>query len=78
MEERGGHSSRVTEYFDTLEDEFMNEWADEEEEETNALEEDGVVDLEETEALPLTSVTQGGVEIIMDLREWLKTPWDTA
>ena len=36
------------------------------------------VDLEETETNPTVVVPSGGVEIIMDLREWLKSPWDVV
>ena len=33
-------------------------------------------DLEESEANPSVVVPSGGVEVIMDLREWLKCPWE--
>ena len=39
---------------------------------------DQEVDLEETETNPTVVVPSGGVEIIMDLREWLKSPWDVV
>ena len=33
-------------------------------------------DLEESEANPLVVVPSGGVEVIMDLKEWLRSPLD--
>ena len=53
----------------------------EEEEETTDLSEAAqndleVFDLEESEANPSVMAPSGGFEVIMDLREWLKCPWD--
>ena len=40
-------------------------------------EKEDAVDLEESEINPMVSVPSGGIEIIRDLREWLKSPWST-
>ena len=38
---------------------------------------DNILDLEESETNPMVSVPSGGIEIIMDLREWIKSPWSS-
>ena len=38
---------------------------------------DNILDLEESETNPMVSAPSGGIEIIMDLREWLKSPWSS-
>ena len=35
-------------------------------------------DMEESEINPSVKVPSRGVEIIMDLNDWLRTPWDKA
>ena len=38
---------------------------------------ENILDLEESETNPMVSAPSGGIEIIMDLREWLKSPWSS-
>ena len=38
---------------------------------------DNILDLEESETNPMVSAPSGGIEIIMGLREWLKSPWSS-
>ena len=38
---------------------------------------DNILDLDESETNPMVSAPSGGIEIIMDLREWLKSPWSS-
>jgi hypothetical protein len=38
---------------------------------------DNILDLEESETNPMVSAPSGGIEIIMDLREWLKSHWSS-
>ena len=59
--------------------EVVDEFHDEEEttDLTEAAQNDlEVFDLEESEVNPSVIVPSGGIEVIMDLREWLKCPWE--
>ena len=38
---------------------------------------ENILDLEESETNPMVSAPSGGIDIIMDLREWLKYPWSS-
>ena len=38
---------------------------------------ENILDLEESETNPTVGAPSGGIEIIMDLREWLKSPWSS-
>ena len=58
-------------------DMVVEEEADSAEDYDVSDEKEDAVDLEESETNPTVSVPSGGIEIIMDLREWLKSPWST-
>ena len=79
-----GHASRIRTLSDMIDDEFVDEDDMVAEEEAGSAEDldvrdekEDAVDLEESETNPMVSVPSGGIEIIRDLREWLKSPWST-
>ena len=57
-------------------DEFAEEVEDDDPTVDVCVEDEDNFDMEEFDNRPLLSVPSQGVEIIMNLREWLKNPWE--
>ena len=77
-----GASARDTSLLDMMViDAVIEEEGEEEASKVDELEvpeeTENILDLEESETNPTVGAPSGGIEIIMDLREWLKSPWSS-